>query len=272
MVLPEDKTIRLQNLSFRYGGQTSPLVLHNIHLTIPTGKVTAIVGASGSGKTTLVKLLLKFYAPSEWRILVGNTDLKNLSAALWRHQCGAVMQDGFIFADTIARNITESSDVGFIDKPRLLQAVRLANLEELIESLPGGYNTRIGASGIALSGGQRQRILIARAVYKNPLLLFFDEATSALDANNERKIMDNLKSFYEGRTVIVVAHRLSTVKQADQIIVLEKGQVIEQGTHEELTRARGAYYTLVKNQLELGDAEDMPGTAAQLMSALSLNG
>jgi ATP-binding cassette, subfamily B, bacterial len=271
MVLPQDKTIRIQNLSFRYGGQTSPFVLHNINLTIPAGKITAIVGASGSGKTTLVKLLLKFYAPSEGRILVGNTDLKNINAAIWRHLCGAVMQDGFIFADTIARNITESSGVDLIDKPGLMQATRIANLEEFIESLPGGYNTRVGASGIALSGGQRQRMLIARAVYKNPQLLFFDEATSALDANNERTIMDNMKSFYEGRTVIVVAHRLSTVKHADQIIVLEKGQVIEQGTHEELTKARGAYFTLVKNQLELGDADHMPETESRLFSALGLN-
>jgi ATP-binding cassette subfamily B protein len=163
------------------------------------------------------------------------------------------MQDGFIFADSIARNITESNSEGIIDKLRLRQATCMANIDEYIESLATGYNTRIGASGISLSGGQRQRILIARSVYKNPELLFFDEATSALDANNERKIMENMERFYEGRTVVVVAHRLSTVKNADQIIVLEKGQLIEQGTHEELIRARGAYFTLVKNQLELGD-------------------
>jgi ATP-binding cassette subfamily B protein len=252
-VLPEDKTIRIENLGFRYGGRSSPLVLHNIDLTIPAGKVTAIVGPSGSGKTTLVKLLLKFYEASEGRIFVGNTDLKNIDAAVWRNTCGAVMQDGFIFADSIARNITESNSEGIIDKLRLRQATCMANIDDYIESLPTGYNTRIGASGISLSGGQRQRILIARAVYKNPELLFFDEATSALDANNERKIMENMERFYEGRTVVVVAHRLSTVKNADQIIVLEKGQLIEQGTHEELIRARGAYFTLVKNQLELGD-------------------
>ena len=211
------------------------------------------MGPSGSGKTTLVKLLLKFYGASEGRVFVGRTDLKNLDAAVWRNTCGAVMQDGFIFADSIARNITESNSEGLIDKGRLLQATRMANIEEFIESLPAGYNTRIGASGISLSGGQRQRILIARSVYKDPELLFFDEATSALDANNERTIMENMERFYEGRTVVVVAHRLSTVRNADQIIVLDKGQLIEQGTHEELTRARGAYFTLVKNQLELGD-------------------
>jgi ATP-binding cassette, subfamily B, bacterial len=271
MVLPEDKTIRIQNLSFRYGGHSSPLVLQNIDLTIPAGKITAIVGASGSGKTTLVKLLLKFYAPSDGRILVGNTDLKNINAAVWRNMCGAVMQDGFIFSDSVARNITESNGAGIIDKPRLMQATRMANLEEFIESLPTGYNTRIGSNGISLSGGQRQRILIARAVYKTPQLLFFDEATSALDANNERKIMDNMKCFYEGRTVVVVAHRLSTVKHADQIIVLEKGQLIEQGTHEALTKARGAYFTLVKNQLELGDTEQTFDTEDGLFSAVRLD-
>jgi ATP-binding cassette, subfamily B, bacterial len=270
MVLPEDKTIRLQNLSFRYGGQTAPLVLQHIDLTIPAGKITAIVGASGSGKTTLVKLLLKFYAPTEGRILVGNTDLKNMNAVVWRNMCGAVMQDGFIFSDSAGRNITESNGAGLIDKPRLIQATQMANLGEFIDSLPNGYNTRIGSNGIALSGGQRQRILIARAVYKNPPLLFFDEATSALDANNERQIMENMKSFYEGRTVIVVAHRLSTVKHADQIIVLEKGQVIEQGTHEELTRARGAYFTLVKNQLDLGDAAETLDGEDKLFSAIGL--
>jgi ATP-binding cassette subfamily B protein len=270
IVLPEDKTIRIQNLSFRYGGQSSPLVLQNIDLTIPAGKITAIVGASGSGKTTLVKLLLKFYPPSDGRILVGNVDLKNINAVVWRNICGAVMQDGFIFSDTAGRNITESNGVGLVDKPRLMEATRMANLEEFIESLPNGYNTRIGSSGISLSGGQRQRILIARAVYKNPQLLFFDEATSALDANNERKIIDNMKCFYEGRTVVVVAHRLSTVKHADQIIVLEKGQLIEQGTHEELTKARGAYFTLVKNQLDLGDTEETRDTEDKLFSTIGL--
>lgn len=184
---------------------------------------------------------------------MGYTDLKSINAAAWRNKCGAVMQDGFIFADSVARNITESNSEGLIDKHRLRQATRLANIDEFVESLPSGYNTRIGASGITLSGGQRQRILIARAIYKNPELLFFDEATSALDANNERTIMENMERFYEGRTVVVVAHRLSTVKNADQIIVLDKGELIEQGTHAELTQARSAYFTLVKNQLELGD-------------------
>jgi ATP-binding cassette subfamily B protein len=211
------------------------------------------VGASGSGKTTLLKLLLKFYPPTKGRIQVGAADLSAVSAAAWRRQCGVVMQDGFLFADTIARNITESDTHTAIDRERLRQAVQVANIGAFIEALPLGYNTNIGGSGIALSGGEKQRILIARAVYKDPAFLFFDEATSALDANNEKIIMRRLEEFYRGRTVVVIAHRLSTVKNADQVLVMERGQIIESGSHDHLTRSKGAYYALVKNQLELGN-------------------
>ncbi len=251
--LPEDKTIRLKNLTFQYGGQSSPKVLDDISLDIPEGKVTAIVGASGSGKTTLIKLLLKFYEPTKGSISVSNTKLQNISTGFWRKNCGSVMQDGYLFGDTIARNISESDSEGIIDKKRLVHAVKVANIEDFIEELPNGFNTKIGSSGTNLSGGQNQRVLIARAVYKNPNYIFFDEATSALDANNEKTIMDRLESFYKGKTVVVVAHRLSTVKNADQVIVLDQGKIIEQGTHYELSKRRGMYYSLVKNQLELGD-------------------
>ena len=245
--------IQVSRLSFRYGGPQTPAILKRLDFCIPAGKVTAIVGASGSGKTTLLKLLLKFYAPTKGKIQVGATDLSTLSAAAWRRKCGVVMQDGFIFADTIARNITESDSNKAIDPERLLHAVRVANIASFIEALPQGYHTQIGGNGIALSGGEKQRILIARAVYKNPEFLFFDEATSALDANNEKVIMRRLEEFYRGRTVVVIAHRLSTVKSADQVLVMEGGQIIECGSHDHLTRSKGAYYTLVKNQLELGN-------------------
>lgn len=248
-IMPEQGNIVIKNLSFKYN-ELADFALDDIDLVIPHGKVTAIVGTSGSGKTTLVKLLLGFYRPTRGNIRIGGIHLNNLSNHLWRGQCGAVMQDGFIFSDTIARNISESED--FIDKQKLLKSVKTANIQEFIESLPLGYNTKVGARGNGLSQGQRQRLLIARAVYKDPAYLFFDEATNALDAKNERVIMENLESFFQGRTVIVVAHRLSTVKHADQIVVLEKGQLIEQGTHTELVEKRGAYYHLVKNQLELG--------------------
>lgn len=250
--LPQIRSIKLRKLVFRYGGKSSPKVLDNVTFDIPEGKVTAIVGASGSGKTTLIKLLLKFYEPSKGKILVGNNMLQNIGTSFWRKNCGSVMQEGFIFGDTIARNITESDSKNEIDKERLLHAIEVANIKSFIEELPTGLNTVIGNRGVNLSGGQKQRILIARAVYKNPNYIFFDEATSALDANNEKKIMQNLESFYKGKTVVVVAHRLSTVKHADQIIVLEKGKVIEQGRHEDLVLKRGIYYSLVKNQLELG--------------------
>ncbi|MBL7993659.1 MAG: peptidase domain-containing ABC transporter [Candidatus Kapabacteria bacterium] len=250
-IFPEDRTITLENVSFQYEGPHSEPVLKDLSMVIPEGKVTAIVGTSGSGKTTLLKLLLKFYPPVTGKINVSSIDLENFSAKVWRQQCGVVMQDGFIFSDTIANNIA----FGFerVEKERLLHAVHVANIQDFIESLPLGYNTKIGSDGHGLSQGQRQRILIARAVYKNPTYLFFDEATSALDANNEMVIMRNLQEFFEGRTVVVIAHRLSTVKKADQIVTLEKGRIIEHGTHRELTDLRGAYYHLVKNQLELGN-------------------
>jgi len=250
-ILPETKGLNFDKVSFRYGGPTSSWVLKNLDLEIPKGKVTALVGASGSGKTTLLKLLLKFYPPSKGYIRLGDISLENIRNYTWRERCGVVMQDGYVFSDTIANNIALGEER--IDKKRLLEAVKVANIQSFIEGLPLGYNTKVGDEGIGISGGQRQRLLIARAVYKNPDFLFFDEATSALDANNEKEIMGKLQQFFQGRTVVVVAHRLSTVKNADQIIVLEKGEIIEKGTHEELARLRGAYYNLVKNQLELGN-------------------
>lgn len=254
-VLPASRTLTISDgLSFRYGGVRAPMVLQDIELEIPEGKVTAIVGASGSGKTTLLKLLLRFYPPLTGAIRVGGVNLESIGNRTWRERCGAVMQDGYIFADTIARNITESSSEGLIDRERLLYAARVANLEELVDSLPLGYNTRVGSAGISLSGGQNQRLLIARAVYKDPDFLFFDEATSALDARNEREVMDKLEAFCRGRTVVVVAHRLSTVRNADQIVVLDRGRIVEQGRHDQLAQAKGLYFNLVRNQLELGTA------------------
>jgi ATP-binding cassette subfamily B protein len=249
-ILPEKRGITVSNLSFQYEGPHSEFVLKDVTLHIPESKVTAIVGTSGSGKTTLVKLLLGFYPPTKGEIRIGEILLGNFSSRMWRQKSGVVMQDGFIFSDSIAKNIAVSDEI--VDKKRMVQSARLANIQEYIESLPLGYNTKIGQEGHGLSQGQKQRILIARAAYINPEYLFFDEATNALDANNERIIMENLEDFFKGRTVIVVAHRLSTVKHADQIIVLEKGELVEKGTHEELTRLKGAYYHLVKNQLELG--------------------
>lgn len=249
--LPAKRDITISNLSFHYEGPKSPRVINNISLVIPEKKITAIVGASGSGKTTLIKLLLGFYPPAEGKIEVDNVNLNSLNMEMWRQNCGTVMQDGFIFSDTIANNIAIGVDVA--DKAKLAQAVKVANIDDFIESLPLRYNTKIGQEGSGLSQGQKQRILIARAVYKNPEFLFFDEATNSLDANNEKVILENLNSFFEGKTVITVAHRLSTVKNAHQIVVLEKGEVVELGTHEELTKKKGAYYQLVKNQLELGN-------------------
>lgn len=251
--LSANKSISVSNLNFRYGSTSSELVLKNINFLVPEGNVTAIVGASGSGKTTLLKLLLKYYEPTEGQITIGKINLKNLSYNFWRSQCGVVMQDGYVFADSIARNISESDPTGSVDRSKLYEATRIANIETFVEELPNGYNTRIGASGIGISGGQRQRIFIARSIYKNPQYLFFDEATSALDANNEAVIMQNLESFFKGRTVVVVAHRLSTVKNADQIIVLNQGEIVERGTHNQLVDLQGYYYSLVKNQLELGN-------------------
>ncbi|MGK0364542.1 MAG: ATP-binding cassette subfamily B protein [Saprospiraceae bacterium] len=253
-ILPEASDLNIENVSFRYN-KLSDHVLKDVNLVIPKGKITAIVGTSGSGKTTLVKLLLGFYSPTEGQIKMGGIHLENIPRRQWRSSCGAVMQDGYIFSDTIANNIAESDEdtTRTVDRNRLLKAVKTANIQEFIENLPLGYNTMIGAKGNGLSQGQKQRLLIARAVYKNPDFLYFDEATNSLDAKNERVIMRNLDKFFEGRTVVVVAHRLSTVKNADQIVVLEMGKIVEVGTHQELTNLRGSYYSLVKNQLELGN-------------------
>jgi ATP-binding cassette subfamily B protein len=250
--LPEKKDIILKDLSFRYGGKSTPYVLKNINCVMPEGKTTAIVGASGSGKTTLVKLLLKFHLPTDGSILIHTDNLSNINNDYWRMNCGAVMQDTFIFNDTIAGNISESEQNEIIDRKKLKTASHISNIDEFIERLPNKLNTDLGTSGIRLSGGQEQRIMIARAVYKNPFFVFFDEATSALDANNEKVIMENLNDFMKNRTSIIIAHRLSTVKNADNIIVLENGEIVEQGNHEQLTIKRGKYYELVKNQLELG--------------------
>jgi ATP-binding cassette subfamily B protein len=249
--LPENRSLKITNLTFRYEGPNSPAVLDSINLDIPEGKITAIVGTSGSGKTTLIKLLLGFYKPEHGEIHVSDLALEHIKGSFWREKCGVVMQDGYIFSDTIAANIAPGDEN--IDRKKLLHAVKVANIREFIESLPLGYNTKIGQEGSGISQGQKQRILIARAVYKDPEFIFLDEATNSLDANNEKQIMENLDEFFKGRTVVVVAHRLSTVKNADQIIVLEKGEIIEQGTHTELAAKKGAYYKLVKNQLELGN-------------------
>lgn len=248
--LPENKNIRIQDLTFRYPGTGNEAVLENINLHIEQGKTTAIVGMSGSGKTTLLKLLLRFYEPEQGEIKIGEELLGNISYKTWRGQCGTVMQDGFIFSDTIERNIAVGDRLP--DKNKLSHALKLANIQDFIDSLPLGINTKIGAEGNGISQGQRQRILIARAVYKDPEFILFDEATNSLDSNNERKIIDNLREFFEGRTVVVVAHRLSTVSYADKIVVLNKGRIVEQGTHYQLIELRGSYYKLIKNQIELG--------------------
>jgi ATP-binding cassette subfamily B protein len=250
IIMPESKTLEIRNLSFQYEGPHSRKVLDGVNLKIPADSVTAIVGVSGSGKTTLIKLMLAFYPPVEGEIRVGDTTLQSLSQQIWRRRCGVVMQDGYIFADTIARNISLGEE--YVDPDRLLEAVKMANIKEYIESLPVGYNTKLGTGGQSLSGGEKQRILIARAIYKQPEFLFIDEGTSSLDAENEKVIIDNLQDFFRGRTVVVVAHRLSTVKNANQIVVLDKGKIAEIGKHNELIAKKGKYYELVKNQLELG--------------------
>lgn len=243
--------IRIEDVCFQYGGPSSPYILKNININIFKGKVTAIVGASGSGKTTLCKLFLKFYEPTRGNIYNGDVNFREVSPLDLRKQSGVVMQDGFIFYDTIERNIVMGDEN--IDYERLEKALEISNIKSYVEELPLGLKTEIGSSGSNLSGGQKQRILIARAVYKNPKFILFDEATSALDAENEKIIHDNLQSFFKGKTVIIVAHRLSTVKNADQIIVLKKGQIVEQGNHKELVSKKGEYYNLIKNQLELGN-------------------
>jgi ATP-binding cassette subfamily B protein len=249
--LPENKSIHLQNLSFTYIGAGNEPVLQNINLIIPEMKVTAIVGMSGSGKTTLLKLLLKFYENYKGDLKIGESNIKYISHSFWRNQCSSVFQDGFIFNDTIANNIALNGEA--INQSQLIQACKVANILQFIESLPMGFNTNIGAEGMGISQGQKQRILIARAVYKNPDFIFFDEATNALDANNEKVILENLQEFFANKTVVIVAHRLSTVKNADKIVVLHDGLIVEEGTHEELTAKRGNYFELVKNQLELGN-------------------
>lgn len=252
--LPENKTISIKNLSFTYPGASNDPVLDNINLIIPENKTTAIVGTSGSGKTTLVKLLLKVYDQYEGEIRIGGeigSKFNFINYPYWRSICGAVLQDGYIFNDSIARNIAVGDED--IDYNRLILSCRTANIHSFIESLPNGYYTTLGADGTGVSQGQKQRILIARAIYKDPEYIFLDEATNSLDANNEKEILQNLEKFFEGKTVVVVAHRLSTVKNADNIIVIDKGKIKEQGSHKELTALKGKYYELVKNQLELGN-------------------
>jgi ATP-binding cassette subfamily B protein len=257
--LPQQRTIILSNLTFAYPGAGNDPVLENINMTIPEGKTTAIVGVSGSGKTTLLKLLLKFYERYEGEIHIGSDSgnegqglkFKYVSPSYWRKQCGAVLQDGYIFNDSFARNIAVGEEQP--DFAKLISASKAANILSFIDSLPNGFNTKLGTDGTGISQGQKQRILIARAVYKDPMFLFFDEATNALDANNEKAIVENLHYFFKGRTVVIVAHRLSTVKNADKIVVLHEGKIIEEGTHTELASLKGRYYELVKNQLELGN-------------------
>ena len=248
--LPDKKDIYINSLSYQYEGPRYPFALKDIDMFIEENKITAIVGTSGSGKTTLLKMLLGFYHPVAGEILIGDTRLSNLSLKVWREKVGAVMQDGFLFPDTIAANIAPGSED--INEERLIKAVEIANIKGFIESLPLGYNTKIGANGHGLSEGQKQRLLIARVIYKDPDIIIFDEATNSLDANNEKVIVENLTEFFENKTVIVVAHRLSTVRDADKIVVLDSGRIIEAGTHESLIVKKGAYYNLVKNQLDLG--------------------
>jgi ATP-binding cassette subfamily B protein len=248
--LPFNKSISFKNLSFIYPGSGNEPVLKNINLEIPEGKVTAVVGVSGSGKTTLIKLLLKYFDEYEGDILIGETNYKYISPSFWRKNTGAVLQDGYIFKDSIANNIGISDEA--INYNKLIKSCKIANILTFIESLPNGFNTLLGTEGVGISQGQKQRLLIARAIYKNPEYIFLDESTNALDANNEKVIVENLQDYYKGKTVIIVAHRLSTVKNADKIVVLQKGTIVEEGSHDKLCSKKGIYYDLVKNQLELG--------------------
>ncbi len=247
--IPQNCDIVIKDLSFRYIGSDA-MVLDNLNLIIPANKITAIVGTSGSGKTTLMKLLLKFYERNSGDILINKIALSKVAQKPWRNHIGCVMQEGYIFNDTIANNIAVGIDV--IDKARLIYAADVANILDFIQDYPLGFNTKIGMEGVGMSTGQKQRLLIARAVYKNPEMLFFDEATSALDANNEKEIMEKLNIFFKDKTVVVIAHRLSTVMNADQIVVLDKGKIVEIGNHKELVDLKGSYYELVRNQLQLG--------------------
>lgn len=247
----KSKGINIQNVIFKYNPHVLTKTIDHVDIQIPQGKVTAIVGASGSGKTTLIKLILGYYSVIEGRICIGSTNINDVNKQWWRRQCGVVMQDGVIFSESIARNI--AVDDAEIDQVRLLEAAKISCIFDYVMGLPLKFDTKIGRDGIGLSQGQKQRILIARAVYKNPEYIFLDEATNSLDANNERKIVENLDRFYKGKTVVIVAHRLSTVKNADQIVVIDHGKVVETGTHDTLTLKRGAYFQLVKNQLELGN-------------------
>jgi ATP-binding cassette subfamily B protein len=246
----EISLLSVRNTFFKYPGSFNPFVLTNISFDIPINKTTAIVGQSGSGKTTLLKLLLSYYSPCQGSILLNDQPLHNYNSDEWRQLCGVVAQEGYIFSSTIAENIA-IADPHF-DIKKIETAARIACIDSFVNGLPMGYSTKVGNVGIHLSGGQKQRLLIARAVYQNPKFIFFDEATSSLDANNELAIMNNLQEFFRGKTVVIIAHRLSTVKNADTIVVLDAGKIVEQGTHSELTLRKGHYYELVKNQLELG--------------------
>jgi ATP-binding cassette subfamily B protein len=250
MVPNKISNLEVKNLSFKYPGSFNPFVLNNVTFNIPINQITAIVGQSGSGKTTLLKLLLSYYSPNDGAILLNENNLEIFNSETWRKECGIVAQDGHIFSGTIAENISFSDSI--LDVEKIEQAAKTACIDTFINDLPMGYNTKVGNVGIQLSGGQKQRLLIARAVYRNPKFLFFDEATSSLDANNELLIMNNLNEFFKGKTVVIIAHRLSTVKNADQIIVLDKGEIVEFGTHIALTQRKDKYFELVKNQLELG--------------------
>jgi ATP-binding cassette subfamily B protein len=247
--IPKLKNIYLEKVCFKYGGITTKYVLNELTFEIPEGKVTAIVGKSGSGKSTIIKLLLGFYEIEKGLIKVDNLNVNDINPRIWRRSCGVVSQDGFIFNDSLLNNICESEQSLEVNYEKLRNAIRIANLEEVVNSLPNGINTKIGNQGIQLSGGQNQRVLIARAIYKDPEYFFLDEATSALDSSNEKEIMNNLFNFFRGKTAVIVAHRLSTIKNSDQIVVLNDGTVCEIGTHDELIRRKGAYFELVENQI-----------------------